>query len=57
MIWRIVESSTGFHTQRCVVTLEKVPLTNRTIEQFTVYESARFDTRRQAEKYIEHKTT
>lgn len=57
MLWRIVESKRGFHAQKCAVFPEEVPLASgRIVERFVVYESARFDTKRQAEKYIERRT-
>ena len=55
MIWRIVESKRGFIAQRGTIFRDVPPIGNAK-ESFMVYESARFDTRRQAEKYIERKS-
>lgn len=53
MAWRIVESRRGFHAQRYeTFSHENDPMEGYTSEHIIVYESARFDTRRQAEKYI-----
>ena len=49
LTWRIVESKRGFHAQGGV----EFKADESTNPGFVVYQSARFNTRRQAEKYIE----
>lgn len=53
MIWRIVESKNGFHAQGGLEFMAD----ESTNPGFMVYQSSRFDTRRQAEKYIERQET
>lgn len=52
MEWRIVERSNSFYAE-CGIDNTGERRCPCTMPAFIVYESARFDTRRQAEKYIE----
>ena len=58
MEWRIRESRNGWHAEKGVMVKEHLCpwKPGYIMPAFVVYESVRFDTKRQAERYIKQKT-
>lgn len=52
-VWKIYQTASGWHSSFGTLVLTPAPNANYTVSKFNVYESARHDTKRQAEKYAE----